>query len=190
MSRQSPRTDSSVEPPSRPDPAAPATGLADRVSGLLSSLLSGPATRRPGNSPGRARLLAIPALALALAACGGGHDDYYDGYYNDPSCNPALYPAVAVRFVDPVTSQPVLIGANGSIHDGRRTEEMSSPEPGYAVDGRATVLEGAFGRPGVYDVSVVTRAGERYDWTAIRVGGDYCEIYTVELQAPVHFPDP
>lgn len=140
------------------------------------------------------RWLAIPALALALAACGGGHDDYYDGYYdgyyNDPSCNPANYPAVAVRFVDPVTGQAVLIGALGSIHDGGRTEEMTSPEPGYAVDGRATVLEGAFGRPGVFDVSVVTRAGERYDWTAIRVGGDRCRIYTVDLQAPVHYPDP
>ena len=123
----------------------------------------------------------------ASTACGG---DDYDPYYDDPYCNPAYYPAISVRFVDATSLRRITIGALGTISNGRVTEEMTSPEPGYAVDGRTSVLEGGFGWTGVFDVSVATRAGERYDWTAIHVTGDRCQVYTVELEAPVHFPDP
>ena len=135
----------------------------------------------------RWRWLGVPLVALSLAACGG---DDYDPYYDDPYCNPAYYPAISVRFVDATSLRRITIGALGTISNGRVTEEMTSPEPGYAVDGRTSVLEGGFGWTGVFDVSVATRAGERYDWTAIHVTGDRCQVYTVELEAPVHFPDP
>ena len=130
---------------------------------------------------------------MTLAACGGDgyYDPYYDDpYYRDPYCNRANYPAVSVRFLDAATLQSVTIGALGTFSDGRSTEEMTSPEPGYAVDGRTSVLEGGFGRTGLFNVSVATRAGERYDWSAVQVDGDRCQIFTVQLDAPVHYPDP
>ena len=127
----------------------------------------------------------LPVL-LGLAACGGDDGPYYD----DPYCNPGYYPAISVRFVDGATLTPITIGALGTISNGRVTEELTSPEPGYAVDGRTSVLEGGFGWAGVFDVSVVTRAGERYDWTALQVTGNACQIYTVDLEARVHYPDP
>lgn len=140
--------------------------------------------------PRRARLLAIPVVTAGLVACGGGHDHYYDdGYYDDPACSRANYPAVAVYFVDAVSGQPVLVGALGSVTTSVMTEEMTSPEPGYAADGRTTVLQGAFGQTGFFNVSVVTHAGERYDWANIRVDGNACQIFTANLQAPVRYPN-
>lgn len=188
MLSQSSRAEAAAQPSDRP------TGfIGDRFMAALASRLPGRPVRwsrfdatcdaRPTR---RMRLLAIPALVAALAACGGG-DDYY---YDDPACDPANYPAVAVRFVEAATLRPITIGALGTVFYGRVSEEMTSPEPGYAVDGRTSVLEGAFGRVGVFDVSVVTRAGERYDWTGVQVHGDYCQIYTAYLEARVHYPDP
>ena len=188
MPNQSPRTDSSAEPSRRSTAwrsLRSGQSTAPRFASLSARLLGGLKA-----VPRRARLAAIPFLVAGLVACGGGHDPYYDDYYyDDPSCNRANYPAVSVRFVDAVTGQPILIGVRGSISDGRWTEEMTSPEPGYEVDGRTTVLEGAFGRTGIFSVSIATNVGERYDWTDIRVSGDYCRIYTVPLQAPVRYPD-
>ena len=186
MPNQSPPTDSPVEPSRRSTGSRPVRSTAPCFTSLAARLLG-----RLEAVPRRARLAAIPLLAAGLVACGGGHDHYYDDgyYYDDPSCNRANYPAVSVRFVDAVTGQPLLVGALGSVSDGYRTEEMTSPEPGYAVDGRTTVLEGAFGRTGIFGVSVVTHAGERYDWADVRVTGDYCRIFTVSLQAPVRYPD-
>ena len=138
------------------------------------------------------RWFAAPVVALSLAACGGGHyDPYYDdGYGYDSSCNPNLYPAIEVRLVDATTGSRTIVGALGTVTDGRSTDEMSSPEPGYAVDGRASVLQGGFGMTGFVNVSVATRAGERYDWSSIAVTGNRCQVFTVVLEAPIHYPDP
>ncbi len=182
-----------------PQGAAPAQTSPRQVT--AKSTLSRPAAQVAGAGRRGWRWLAIPALALSLAACGGGHYDAYDPYYGDPYygdpyygdgsyCNPANYPAIAVRFVDARNLGAITIGALGTVSDGRTSEEMTSPEPGYAVDGRTSVLEGAFGQTGLFNVSVATRAGERYDWTAIRVTGTRCQIDTVYLDAPVHYPDP
>ena len=178
-----------------PQGAAPAQISPRQVTAESTS--SRPAARAAGGQRRRGwRWLALPALALSLAACGGGHYDAYDPYYDNPYygdgsyCNPANYPAIAVRFVDAGSLGAITIGALGTVSDGRTSEEMTSPEPGYAVDGRTSVLEGAFGQTGLFNVSVATRAGERYDWTAIRVTGTRCQIDTVYLDAPVHYPDP
>lgn len=141
--------------------------------------------RPPGRSPraGRkVRVLAAAAIAAALAGCGGG-----DGYYYD-DCNPNLHPAVAVSFVDARSGRSVLVDARGTAYDGRVVETMTSPDPNYSVDGRTSVLEAGFGRPGVYDVSIATASGERFDWVGIQVAGDACGPFTVQLQAPVQLP--
>jgi hypothetical protein len=132
--------------------------------------------RRPAAS------LALASVVALAAGCG---DDYHDDYHG---CDPYFYPAVAVRFVYAVDLQPIAVVATGTAFDGRINEEMTSPEPGYSRDGRTSVLEAGFGRPGVYDVAVLTASGERFDWIGVQVPGDACGPFTVELQAPVQHP--
>lgn len=145
---------------------------------------AGPRAGAAAASPPRrrfARLLALPVVALGLAACGSDH--YHDG------CNPAYFPAVAVHFVDARDNRRIAVSALGTIYDGRYLEEMTSPESGYSVNRRTTVLEGAFGRTGIFDVVIETASGERFEWPGVRVAGDYCGPYTVELQAAVRYPE-
>ncbi len=162
------------------DDDAAADGAADEPA---------PGDPAPGRPPRRAfragrrvQVLAAAAIAAALAGCGGG-----DGYYYD-DCNPNLHPAVAVSFVDARSGRSVLVDARGTAYDGRVVETMTSPDPNYSVDGRTSVLEAGFGRPGVYDVSIATASGERFDWVGIQVAGDACGPFTVQLQAPVQLP--
>jgi hypothetical protein len=161
------------------NPLAPLlTGIAD---GAAASSSFGIARRWSAWRRVSAAVATASVVALA-AGCGDGYDDRYGG------CDPYLYPAVAVRFVYALDLQPVAVAAVGTAFDGRNVEEMTSPEPGYSVDGRTSVLEAGFGRPGVYDVSVQTASGERFDWVGVRVAGDACGPFTVELEAPVRSP--
>lgn len=127
----------------------------------------------------------IPVAASLVAACGG------DSYYDDPSCNPALYPAVEVRLIDAASGQPIRVAVRGTVHVYRSgvTELLSSPDPGYEVDARTSLLQGGFGEVGYFDVSVTTDVGERYDWSRLEVTGDYCRVFTTYLDAVIHYPD-
>lgn len=155
----------------------------DRVSRSSASRHPPPAGGRGWIGVTRRGALAIGMAAIVAMAAGCGGDDYGD-YYD---CNPNFHPAVAVTFYDARTSQVIVVSARGTAYDGRVVEEMTSPDPNYSIDGRTSVLEAGFGRPGIYDVSVVTGSGERFDWPGVRVSGDACGPFTVQLQAPVQF---
>jgi hypothetical protein len=89
-----------------------------------------------------------------------------------------------VRFVDRRDSRPLAVVASGSLRDGPFSANLVALDASDERDG-ATKLGGGFGRIGVYDVVVVTGAGQRFDWQGISVQGDRCGPRTVELEAGV-----
>ena len=95
-----------------------------------------------------------------------------------------------VRFVDRGDSRPLAVVANGSLRDGPFSANLVALDASDDLEGRATRFGGGFGRVGVYDVTVydvtvVTGAGQRFDWEGISVPGDGCGLRTVELEAAV-----
>ncbi len=90
-----------------------------------------------------------------------------------------------VRFVDRRDSRPLAVVANGSLRDGPFSANLVALDASDDLEGRATRFGGGFGRVGVYDVTVVTGAGQRFDWEGISVPGDGCGLRTVELEAAV-----
>lgn len=124
----------------------------------------------------------VAALLAGFAAAGCGDVRIL---YTNQQC-PDDPPAVVVEFVTRSDGRAVAVSASGSLQDGSYFEQMraTGQESGSAA-GRTFALAGGYGREGVYDVRVETRAGERFAWDQIRVVGDLCGPFTVTLQAPV-----
>jgi hypothetical protein len=124
-------------------------------------------------------MLAALLAGLAAASCGDVRI-----LYTNQQC-PDDPPAVVVEFVSAGNRRAVAVEASGSLRDGPFVEEMraSAQQPGAV--GRTHALAGGFGREGVYDVRVQTRAGEAFAWDRIKVDGDFCGPLTVVLQAEI-----
>ncbi|MGE0801132.1 MAG: hypothetical protein AB7G13_31160 [Lautropia sp.] len=75
------------------------------------------------------------------------------------------------------------VAATGMVTAGNFSEPMVPVDTRGAAPGRSFALAGARDRSGVFDVRVTTEAGERFDWTDVRVARDFCGLYTVVLRA-------
>lgn len=159
------------------DSAAPAVKRADAHGAV-------PPSRRRAGRIG----LAAAAIVLALAGCGDSNY-YYDPYDPGPTpCGATAVPAVVVQFVSRATGQTVPLNASGVLNYGGVSEAMIPWQTDGAGYGRLWSLAGGFDHaPDTFDVSVVTEAGERYDWPGVVVGAASCGPATVVLEAPVNY---
>ncbi|HEY5648470.1 MAG TPA: hypothetical protein VIU33_03155 [Nitrospiria bacterium] len=125
--------------------------------------------------------LVLPSLLVLMVLGGCGDLTSSDSIPQPPACAAVVGPGIMIEVFDSETGEHASCGARALLEDGDFLEEIENAAGENCFD--TTILMGAFGRIGTYDITV-SKAGYR-DWirTDVEVTSGVCGVLPTRLQA-------
>ena len=119
------------------------------------------------------RCCSIGLVGLALLGCNSDETGL--------GCPQVVNPGIAITVLDDQSGEAASCGASATLQESSYEETLTHPEE-VTCEPQHT-LQGAFERPGFYNVSVMKEGYENWYAYDVEVSSGVCGVETVELEA-------